>query len=91
MIQWWLEAAMLAEREAPSRKMDRVKCLSIDMPASLHRRFKVACTAADKVVAEEVLALIERRTAELEKGLHKIRCAPVGALTRQGVDMFGRR
>jgi hypothetical protein len=57
---------------APSRKMDRrVKCLSIDMPASLHRRFKVACTAADKIMAEEVLALIERRTAELEKGFTK--------------------
>ena len=65
MIQWWLEAAMLAEREAPSRKMDRVKCLSIDMPASLHRRFKVACTASDKIMAEEVLALIERRTNQL--------------------------
>jgi hypothetical protein len=37
------------------------------MPASLHRRFKLACIATDKLMAEEVLAFIERRTAELEK------------------------
>jgi hypothetical protein len=33
-----------------------------------HRRFKLACTAADRVMVAgtEVLAFIERRTAELE-------------------------
>jgi hypothetical protein len=38
------------------------------MPASLHRRFKLACVATDKLMVEEVLAFIERRTAELEEG-----------------------
>jgi hypothetical protein len=52
----------------PTKASERVKRLSIDMPVSLHRRFKVACAATDKVMVEEVLAFIERRTAELEKG-----------------------
>jgi hypothetical protein len=60
----WLEAAMLAEREAPRT----VKRLSIDMPASLHRRFRRACIATDRVMVSEILAFIERRAAELEKG-----------------------
>jgi hypothetical protein len=46
----------------------RMRSLTIDMPASLHRRFKSACVATDKLRVEEVLALIERRTAELEAG-----------------------
>jgi hypothetical protein len=52
----------------PTRASERLKRLSIDMPATLHRRFKVACVATDKVMVEEVLAFIKRRTAELEKG-----------------------
>jgi hypothetical protein len=39
------------------------KRLSIDIPASLHRRFKLACTTADKVMVAQVLAFM--RTAEL--------------------------
>jgi hypothetical protein len=50
-------------------KAERVKRLSIDMPMSMHRRFKLACVAADKLMVEEVLAFIERRTVELEDGL----------------------
>ena len=48
----------------PTRASERLKRLSIDMPATLHRRFKVACVATDKVMVEEVLAFIKRRTAE---------------------------
>jgi hypothetical protein len=62
MIQW-LEAEPEAEDETP-RLPDgqrRRKSLTIDL-----RRFKAACV--DQTMAEEVLALIERRTAELEKG-----------------------
>jgi hypothetical protein len=44
-----------------------MKRLSIDMPANLHRRFKRACTAAEKVMVAVVLVFIERRTAELER------------------------
>ena len=53
----------------PTKVVEPMKRLSIDMPASLHRRFKVACTTADKVMVGEVLAFIEQRTAELEDGL----------------------
>lgn len=44
-----------------------IKRLSIDMLESLHRRFQLACIAADKVMADEILDFIERRTAELNK------------------------
>jgi hypothetical protein len=43
-----------------------MKSLTIDIPASLYRRFKLACIEADRTIAEEVLALIERRTEEME-------------------------
>jgi hypothetical protein len=33
------------------------------MPASLHRLSKLACRATDKLMAEEMLAFIERRGA----------------------------
>ena len=41
--------------------------LSIDLPKSLHRRFKTACAKSDRKMAEEVITFIEQRTAELEK------------------------
>jgi hypothetical protein len=49
-----------AEKE-PTRR------LSIDLPESLHRRFKTACSKADKKMLAEVTDFIKRRTAELEK------------------------
>jgi hypothetical protein len=52
----------------PTKVAEPMKRLSIDMPESLHWRFKVACVTAKKLMVEEVLAFIERRTAELEKG-----------------------
>jgi hypothetical protein len=55
------------ELARPVRKgTERMKSLTIDIPASLHRRFKLACIEADRTIAEEVLALIERRTEEME-------------------------
>jgi hypothetical protein len=41
--------------------------LSIDMPPDLHNRFKIACARANLEMVDEVLALIERRTVELER------------------------
>lgn len=41
--------------------------LSIDLPKSLHRRFKTACARTDKKMLAEVTDFIVRRTAELEK------------------------
>jgi hypothetical protein len=41
--------------------------LSIDLPKSLHRRFKTACARTDKKMLAEVTDFIALRTAELEK------------------------
>jgi hypothetical protein len=46
---------------------ERTRRLSIDLPESWHRRFKIACTKADKKMIDEVTEIIKRRTVELEK------------------------
>lgn len=56
--------AKSAERSAASQ--EPLKRLSIDLPRSLHTRFKTACSATDNKMAAEIAAFIERRTAELE-------------------------
>ena len=43
------------------------KRVSIDVPESLHTRFKVACAKARAKMAPEIIAFIERRTQELER------------------------
>jgi hypothetical protein len=50
----------------PTKQEEPTKRLSIDMPASLHRRFKRVCVDNDLSMVGEVIAFIERRTAELE-------------------------
>ncbi|MCT4334390.1 hypothetical protein MU516_16125 [Paracoccus sp. YLB-12] len=42
------------------------KRLSLDLPASLHTRFKTACSATDRKMVGELQAYIEVRTKELE-------------------------
>ena len=42
------------------------KRLSIDVPESLHTRFKVACAKSQIKMAPEIIAFMERRIAELE-------------------------
>jgi len=51
----------------PTKQEEPTKRLSIDMPASLHRRFKVACTKHGLSMAGETLEFFERRTTELEQ------------------------
>lgn len=41
--------------------------LSVDLPKSLHRRFKTACARTDRKMLAEVTDFIVRRTEELEK------------------------
>lgn len=43
------------------------KRLSLDLPASLHTRFKTACSAMDRKMVGELQAFIEQRTQELEE------------------------
>jgi hypothetical protein len=49
-----------------SKPVEPIKRLSLDLPQSLHTRFKIACTATGLKMSGEVLAFIEKRTAELE-------------------------
>ena len=50
--------AMLTERQTAR--------LSLDIPASVHARFKAACARARLKMTDELLGFIERRTQELE-------------------------
>lgn len=43
------------------------KRLSLDLPASLHTRFKTACSATDRRMVGELQAYIEARTRDLEE------------------------
>lgn len=42
------------------------KRLSLDLPETLHTRFKTACSATSRKMVAELQAYIEARTAELE-------------------------
>lgn len=42
------------------------KRLSLDLPETMHTRFKTACSATGRKMVAELQALIEQRTAELE-------------------------
>ena len=57
------------EKREPAKleKAEPTRRLSIDLPESLHRRFKTACSRTDKKMVAEVEGFIKRRTAELEK------------------------
>lgn len=48
-------------------KPEPTRRLSIDLPESLHRRFKTACSKTDKKMLAEVADFIRRRTDELER------------------------
>jgi predicted DNA-binding protein len=52
--------------EGETQASERMKCLTIDMPASLDRRLKQVCIAGDRTMAVAVLALVEHDIAELE-------------------------
>jgi len=48
-------------------KQEPTRRLSVDIPQSLHRRFKTACSKTDRKMVIEVAEFIKRRTAELEQ------------------------
>ena len=52
---------------APGGKQEPIARLSVDLPKSLHRRFKIACAKADLKMVAEVIDFVERRTHELEQ------------------------
>lgn len=50
-----------------TRNVGAVARLTIDLPESVHTRFKTACVMTKRKMVEEVRAFIEQRTAELER------------------------
>ena len=52
---------------AQKAKADPIKRLSLDLPQSLHTRFKTACSATRRKMGNELRAFIAARTEELEK------------------------
>lgn len=56
----------LAAAPAPVKPAEPTKRLSLDLPASVHTRFKTACSATGRKMVSELQDFIERRTAELE-------------------------
>lgn len=54
--------------ERPARADgEPIKRLSLDLPQSVHRRFKTACSATGRKMVGELMAYIESRTIELER------------------------
>lgn len=41
--------------------------LSVNLPESLHTRFKTACSATNRRMVREILGFVARRTEELER------------------------
>ena len=66
-IDAFVNAGSGTDTKEPDRAGEATKRLSIDLPESLHTRFKVACTKAHTKMAGEIIAMIEKRTNELEK------------------------
>lgn len=46
--------------------VEPLKRLSLDLPASVHTRFKTACSATGRKMVSEIHDFITQRTAELE-------------------------
>ena len=52
---------------AAPAKTEPTKRLSLDLPQSLHTRFKTACSATRRKMVNELQTFIATRTKELEK------------------------
>jgi len=53
--------------EIATKPAEPTRRLSLDIPQSLHKRFKTACSATDRKMVGELQGYIERRTEELER------------------------
>lgn len=54
------------EADWQAAQAEPVKRLSLNLPESLHTRFKTACSATNRKMTTELQALLQRRTEELE-------------------------
>ena len=55
-----------AAPRAAAAPAEPLKRLSLDLPASVHTRFKTACSATGRKMVSEIHDFIAQRTAELE-------------------------
>lgn len=55
-----------AKSVVPAATGEPTKRLSLDLPQSVHTRFKTACSATGRKMVAEIQEYIERRTSELE-------------------------
>lgn len=60
------DTTQAAKPAPPPAAEEQTKRLSLDLPASMHTRFKTACSATNRKMVTELQAFIETRTAELE-------------------------
>jgi hypothetical protein len=60
------QSTPVATAPAIATPAEPTKRLSLDLPASVHTRFKTACSATGRKMVGEIEDFIKRRTAELE-------------------------
>ena len=53
--------------DSEGKKVEPMKRFSFDLPESVHRRFKTACSANGVTMLNEITTFIEARSDELEK------------------------
>ena len=56
----------LKPTKSEPKSIEPTKRLSLDLPASIHTRFKTACSATNRKMVTEIQCFIESRIAELE-------------------------
>ena len=59
----WVSGEQQSEQRR-EEKSEPMKRLTIDVPASLHRRIKIQCAARETKIADEVRALLEAHFPE---------------------------
>lgn len=57
------ESQSVTEQEQP--KAEPMKCLTIDVPASLHSRIKVQCAQGGQKMADVIRAMLEEKFPDL--------------------------
>ena len=60
------ETQISANLERQASVKEKMTRLTVDLPRSAHRRFKLACVMADTKMNIELRRMIERRCVELE-------------------------
>jgi len=60
------QASAKPQKAVADKAAESTKRLSLDLPASVHARFKTACSATGKKMVSEIQDFIEQRIVQLE-------------------------